>query len=384
MPPRRLCAVSGSRADFGIYEGPLNALRNDPAFTVEVAATGMHLAPEFGMTVEAIEAAGFPVPARIETLDADDSWAGMSRAVGRGILGFTEFWCHHRPDLVLVLGDRFEMFAAAQAAFLARIPLAHIGGGDVTEGALDDGMRHAISKLSQIHFPTNEAARQRLIRMGEQPVHVHNVGSPGIDQIFRVDLLDRLAVERALGFRLRSRNLLITFHPVTLDSVPAIDQLGELFAAIEALGDDTGLMISLPNADAEGRALITSIEAFVQSHPNAVMRASFGAQLYLSCMAIADAVVGNSSSGLYEAPSLKRPTVNIGDRQKGRLRAASVVDCAPERRAIADAILAAYALDCTSVVNPYGDGKTSDRIHAVLGTYPDYAALVRKPFYDGS
>lgn len=382
----RLCVVTGSRADFGIYRPVLDELAGEPRFAVEVAVTGMHLSPEFGLTVREVEESGFPITARVETLLSSDTATGMVKAAGLGLIGFADAWTQRRPDLAMVLGDRFEMFAAAQAAFLMRIPIVHLGGGDVTESALDDALRHGISKMAALHFVTNGEARDRLVRMGEPPERVHVAGAPGLDHLRRMERLDRAGLEAALGFRLRPKNLLATFHPVTLDPVPSLVQLEELLAAFDGLGSEVGLIITLPNADAEGRAMIAHIEAFTAARPHAAAFASLGPLRYLSALALVDAVVGNSSSGLYEAPSLGTVTVNIGDRQKGRPRAASVIDCVPERTAIAAAIRQALAADCRAdcriVANPYGDGHAAGRIRAVLAACPDFASLIRKRFHD--
>jgi UDP-N-acetylglucosamine 2-epimerase (non-hydrolysing)/GDP/UDP-N,N'-diacetylbacillosamine 2-epimerase (hydrolysing) len=381
-PTQRICAVSGSRADFGLLFWPLKELGEEPAFSVDIALTGMHLAPEFGATSREVEAAGIPVSARIETVMASDGPAGMAKAIGLGVLGFADAWGQRRPDLIMVLGDRFETFAAAQAAFTHRIPIAHLCGGDVTEGALDDGFRHAISKMASLHFASNDAAARRLHRMGEDPARIHTVGSPGLDHLKRSTLLDLPEVERRLGFSLRARNLLVTFHPATLDPVPAGVQQEELLAALDSLGPDTGILFTAPNADEGGRGLRARLEKFVAERPNAILRASLGHHLYLSTMALVDAVIGNSSSGLYEAPSLRRPTVNIGCRQDGRLRAASIVDCPAERQAIGEAIASAFDLDCSNVVNPYGDGETAPRIREILRRQDAFASLVTKRFHD--
>lgn len=386
MTALRLVAVTGSRADFGLYQCVLDELAADPGFAVALAVTGMHLAPEFGLTVREVEASRHPIAARIETLLASDSAAAVAKAIGLGTIGFADAWTRERPDMVMVLGDRFEMFAAAQAAFIMRIPIAHLYGGDVTEGAFDDALRHAISKMASLHFPSTEDAARRLIRMGEPPERVFAVGSPGLDHLFRTPRLDRDAFAASLGFALRPRNLLVTFHPVTLDPVPSATQLDELLAALDGLGPDVGLIVTLPNADTEGRALIERLRAFAAGRDNVTLHASLGQQRYLSALTHCDAIVGNSSSGLYEAPSLGIPTVNIGDRQKGRLRAASVIDCPPARGAITDAIAHALTLDCRGTVNPYGDGRTARRIREALArtlaAIGDPAGLIVKGFYD--
>ncbi|GAB4169394.1 MAG: UDP-N-acetylglucosamine 2-epimerase [Thalassobaculales bacterium] len=378
----RLLAVTGARADWGLLRWPLLALAGEPGFTVEVAVTGMHLAPLFGSTVAEVEAAGLPVVERVETLLAGDSGVAMAKAVALGILGFADALARRRPDGLLLLGDRFEVFAAAQAAFLQRIPIIHLCGGDLTDGALDDAMRHAISHMAALHLPSTAVAARRLSRLGADPARIVVVGSPGLDILTRGRLPDRAAVEQALGFSLRRRNLLVTFHPATREGEP-LAQLACLLEALDALGPEVGLIITQPNADAGGRAIAEALARFAEEREHAILRASLGQTLYLGVMAQVDAVVGNSSSGLYEAPSLAKPTVNIGSRQDGRLKAASVIDCPAEAPAIVAAIGRALALDCSGVENPYGDGHASERIVAALRRFREPGALAPLPFHDG-
>ncbi|WJW74589.1 UDP-N-acetylglucosamine 2-epimerase [Thiohalobacter sp. IOR34] len=378
---RRICVVTGSRADYGLLRPLLAAIRDAPDMQLQVVATGMHLAAEFGCTVQAIEADGFPIDARVDSLLAGDGPAAVAKSVGLGIIGFADALQRLAPGLLLVLGDRFEILAAVQAALFARIPVAHIAGGDLTEGAVDDAIRHSITKMSHLHLVTHAEARARVIQLGEAPQRVFLVGSPGLDNLRQTPLLDREALAAALGFRLRPRNLLVTFHPPTLDSRPPAEQLEELLAALDALGDEVGVIFTQANADAGGRGLQARIEAYVAGHGNSVLFGTLG-ELYYSAVAAVDAVVGNSSSGLYEVPSLGTATVNIGDRQKGRPRADSVIDCPAEREAILAAIRQAFSLDCRNAVNPYGDGHAVERIMEVLRGCGDFAALTQKRFHD--
>jgi len=382
MAKRTICVVTGSRADYGLLFWVMKAIQQDAALQLQVAVTGMHLAPEFGDTQRAIETDGFTINARVDSLVSGDSAAAVTKSIGLGVIGFAEAFERLRPEIIVLLGDRFEILAAAQAALMAKIPVAHVAGGDVTEGALDDAIRHAITKMAHLHFVTNAAAGARVRQLGEDPRYIFNVGSPGLDTLRHATLLSRSELEAALGFSLRPRNLLVTFHPATLSRGGAAPQLAELLAALDALGDEFGIVFTKANADAEGRAFNATIEAFVASRPNCRLIDSLGQQLYLSLMRHADAVVGNSSSGLYEAPSLRKPAVNIGDRQKGRLRAASVIDCAPRADAIQRSIRAALELDCSQVTNPYGDGHAAERIVAALKSVADPQSLLQKRFAD--
>ena len=382
MSPRKVCVVTGSRAEYGLLAPVMAALAVAPDFELQVVAAAMHLSPEFGMTVRAIEADGFPVHARVEMLLSSDTAVGASKSLGLGVMGFAEAFERLAPELVLVLGDRYEILAAAQAALLARIPLAHIAGGDVTEGAVDESIRHAVTKMAHLHFATNAQAARRIRRLGENPAHVWVAGSPGVDALLAMEPLPREELAARFGLVFYPRNLLLTFHPETLADRPAADQLAELFAALDALGAQTGLFFTLPNADVEGRGLAAMVEAFCRERGHAKAFASLGQRNYLSLMRQVDAVVGNSSSGLYEAPSLKKPTVDIGDRQKGRLAGASVIHCPAERTAIAAAIARALAMDCADAVNPYGEGDAAARIVAALRGVDDFRRLLRKPFFE--
>lgn len=376
----RICVVTSTRADYGLLKWVMHEIRA-AGLQLQVLATGTHLSPEFGLTVREIEADGYPIDARVDIQLSGDTGVATAKAMGLAMIGVAPELERLRPDLVLLLGDRYEIFAVAAAATVLRIPVGHIAGGDITEGAFDDLLRHGMTKLAQLHFVTNPLAQRRVVQMGEDPARVHAVGSPGIDAILRRPLLDRAAVEARLAFRLRPRNLLVTFHPVTQDRQPSDQQFAELLHALDAMGPEVGLIFTRPNADPEGRRLSAMLDEFVAGHPQAIVRASLGTELYLSVMQLCDAVVGNSSSGLYEAPSLRRPTVDIGDRQKGRLAAESVVHCAPRRADIAAAIVRALALDCSGMVNPYGDGRSAPRIAAVLAGIDDFPGLLRKPFH---
>lgn len=373
--------VTGSRAEYGLLEPVIDLLARDPEVELQLVATGMHLAPEFGYTVEAIEADSHPITERVEMLLSSDTSVGVTKSLGLGVIGFADVFARLHPELIVLLGDRFEIFAAAQAALIANIPIAHIAGGDTTEGAFDEAIRHSITKMSHLHLVTNAVAARRVVQMGENPERVHEVGSPGLDNIRRTRLLDRERLACELDFEFHACNLLVTFHPVTLDPGASEAQFDELLAALEGLGNDYGFLFTHANADTGGRALNARLDRWLAGRSNAKAFTSLGQLRYLSLMATVDVVVGNSSSGLYEAPSLKRPTVDIGDRQGGRLAAASVVRCAPKREAITAAIAKALTLDCTMIKNPYGDGHSAERIVRILRAATEQPDLLRKHFH---
>lgn len=380
--PRKICFVTGSRADFGLLIWPMRAIRDTAGLKLQLIATGMHLSPEFGYTIDHIRAEGFAVDDTVETLLSSDSGAGIAKSVGLGVIGFADAFARLTPDLVVVLGDRYETFAAAQAAMFMRLPMAHLFGGDVTEGAVDESIRHAISKMSHLHFTSNADSTRRVAQLGEDPSRIFTVGSTGIDSIKRLKLMDRDTIGREIGMALGERNALVTFHPVTVKADRSASSLDELFAALATLDPEFRLFFTLGNADAEGRSLNARIKSFVADRPNAVAVASLGQLRYISLMNQVDVVVGNSSSGLYEAPSLNTPSVDIGDRQKGRERAASVFHAAPERQSISEAIAAALRRGRQPTVNPYGDGETSRRIADRIAAIPDFRALLQKGFHD--
>lgn len=379
---RKICIVTGSRADYGLLYWLLKEIQDDQELRLQIVATGMHLSPEFGLTYKVIEADGFTIDAKVEMLLSSDTPVGIAKSMGMGVIGFADALDSLRPDILVLLGDRYEILAAAQAAMVARIPIAHIAGGDVTEGAFDEAIRHSIAKMAHLHFVTNEASARRVRQLGENPEHIFNVGSPGLDYIKRTKLLGRSELEEALNFKFREKNLLVTFHPVTLEAQPAEKQFQELLMALDSMGENIGIIFTKPNSDTDGRAIIRLMDSYVAAHSNAKAYTSLGQVRYLSAMSQADAVVGNSSSGLYEAPSFKIPTVNIGDRQKGRLQAISVINCMQEAGAIESALRQALSLDCSGAINPYGDGNSSIRIKERLKQIIEPSALLKKHFFD--
>ena len=382
MTQRKICAVTGSRADYGVLYWLLKEISIDPALELQLVATAMHLSPEFGLTYRQIEEDGFAIDAKVEMLLSSDTPTGIAKSVGLGVIGFADVFHSLQPDVLLLTGDRFETLAAAQTALLAGIRIAHVSGGDTTEGAYDESIRHSLTKMSHLHFVTNELSARRVRQMGENPAHIYNFGQPQLDHVRKIPLLSRAETERKLGFVFRKRNVLVTFHPATLESETPEGQFTELLRALDDLSEDIGLIFTYPNADNHGRILMQMIDKFVGrlGPDRAVARASLGQLLYLSVLAQADILVGNSSSGLVEAPSFQKPAVNVGGRQKGRLRAASVIDCAATQESIKAAMQGAFMLDCSGVVNPYGDGNSSVRIKDVLRDVP-LKNLHQKHFY---
>ena len=378
---RKIAVLTGTRAEYGLLYWLLKEIQQDPEFELKLIVTGAHLAPEFGLTYREIERDGFVIDEKILMLVASDTAAGTVKSMGLALIGLADALERLSPDLLVLLGDRYEVLTAAEAALIAKIPIAHIAGGDVTEGAFDDSIRHAITKMAQLHFVTNEEAGRRVRQMGENPQYIYNVGSPGLDHLKREVLFTREQLTAELNLKFLKRNLLITFHPATLDFESACGQFQILLEALLDLGPEVGLIFTKPNADPGGRALIQMVDRFVAAHDNARAYTSLG-RFYLSLMAQVDAVVGNSSSGLYEAPSLKIPTVNIGDRQRGRLQAASVIQAPLERKAIVHAVKEAFQKDCSKGINPYGDGEASQKIHSILKQIPDYRELLKKHFYE--
>ena len=381
---RKICVITGTRAEYGLLRWIMQGIKDDPELTLQVIATGMHLSPEFGLTYREIEQDGFMIDRKVEMLTSSDTPVGIAKSMGLGMIGFADALNELKPDLIVVLGDRYEIFAAVSAALVARIPVAHLHGGETTEGAFDEALRHSITKMSHLHFVAADEYRHRVIQLGEQPESVFLVGGLGIDSIKHLKLLERAELEASLDFKLGQKNLLITFHPVTLETATASDQMTELLAA---LGDlkDTQLIFTLPNADTDGRIMAKLVEQFVAQHSNAHSYTSLGQLRYLSCIAQVDGVVGNSSSGLLEVPSFRKGTINIGDRQRGRLQAASVINCEPTRQGISNALgrlyLADFKVSLNQVSNPYGGGGASEKVIKIIKQYK-FDGIVKKTFFD--
>lgn len=367
---RKVCVVTGSRSEYGLLRWVMQGIKDEPTLTLQIIATGMHLSPRFGNTYREIEGDGFVIDRKVEILTEDDTPVGIAKSMGNGMIGFADALNELCPDLIVVLGDRFEILSAVAAALVAQIPVAHIHGGELTEGNFDDSLRHSITKMSHLHFVAAEEYRNRVIQLGESPDRVFNVGGLGVDNITRIDLISRDELEQELKFAFQKQNLLVTFHPVTLDQDYGIEQMIELLNALDSF-PEIGLIFTMPNADTGGRWITDLIENYVESHSNAVSFMSLGAKRYLSVMACVDGVIGNSSSGLLEAPSLRVGTVNVGDRQRGRIQAESVISCEPTLLAIQDALIDLLSMEfqgkVQKVVSPFGEGGASSKIvHHVM------------------
>lgn len=378
--PRRIGVVTTSRADYSHLFWPLRELAGNPAVELGIFALGPHLSPQFGMTIQEIERDGFPIKARIECLLSSDTDTGMAKTIGLAILGLADALTAWRPDLLLLIADRYEMLAPASTALALRIPVAHIEGGEVSQGAIDDQVRNAITKLAHIHFTSTDAARRRVISMGEEPWRVHRAGAPSLDHLRRSTLLSRAALEARLGFTLLPPTLIAAWHPVTI----LRDTNAEADAFFSALAHAPGQLIFVyPNADAGSHALIERTRALAAARAQTHIFVNLDAVTYWSLLRHADALIGNSSSGIMEAASLALPVVNVGMRQQGRERARNVVDADAQTEAIRTAIQRVlepeFRKNLTGMKNPYGDGDAAATIARVLTTVPLDRLLVKQP-----
>jgi len=377
----KVAAVSGSRADWSLLLPVLSAIREHPKLQLLLWVTGSHLEKRFGNTVQAIRETGFDIHAEVPLNLQTGSDLDTSQALAHAITGFAKTIEQQQPDLLLVLGDRYEIFGAVQAAALAKVPIAHIAGGDISEGAYDDAMRHAISKLSHLHFATNSPARERLVQMGEQPNQVILSGSPGIDAILATDLLTPEQLGGQIDFEFQATNLAVSFHPATLDTASPADQVAELLEALERIDPAIGLVFTGSNADTGGDVVNNAMRDFAADRPNSCFVQSLGSLRYYSLVSAVDLLVGNSSSGLYEAPSLNTPTLDIGIRQQGRLRGDSVKHVDNKAADIAAAISLLLDQPCHHFENPYGDGSAAQRIVNAIAAIEDPKSLLQKRFY---
>ena len=384
MSKRKVCVVTGTRAEYGFLFWLMKEIEADTDLELQIIATGMHLSPEFGLTYKEIEK-DFKIDKKIEILLSSDTPIGISKSMGLAQISFAESYDELKPDIVVVLGDRYEIFSAASAAMVARIPIAHLHGGEITVGAFDEYIRHSITKMSHLHFTATEEYRKRVIQLGENPERVFNVGGMGIENIKRLKLLSKEEFESCINFKLNKRNILVTFHPVTLEKSTAKEQFQELLNAIDELSE-TNIIFTKANSDTDGRIINQMIDDYVAKNSNkAVAFTSLGQLRYLSALQFMDAVVGKSSSGIAEAPTFKIGTINIGDRQKGRIKASSVIDCQPNKKDIQKAFEKLYSNDFQESLkrtkNPYGDGMPSKKIVDILKNI-ELTDIVKKHFYD--
>jgi len=382
---RTICVVTGTRAEYDLLYPLLVEIQADADLRLQIVATGMHLSPEFGLTYRSIEEDGFGIDEKVEMLSSSDSAIGIAESIGRGVSGMAGCLEHLKPDLLVGLGDRFEWLATVVAAAVSRIPVAHIQGGESTEGAYDELFRHAITKMSHLHFAATEKYRRRIVQMGEMPERVFMVGALGIDNITRTPLLERTDLARQIGFVFGPKTFLLTFHPETLAEQDSGDALREILAALDAV-PDARIIITKPNADRGGRILSRIIDEYVASRKGkAAAYTCLGRQKYLSALKWVDAVIGNSSSGLIEAPSLQTPTINIGLRQQGRERAASVIDCPARKDDILQAIArlndSEFRRRVAETKNPYGEGAAAKKIKNIIKDV-DLGRLLMKKFQD--
>ena len=381
---RKICVVTGTRAEYGLLYWLMKEIELNNDLELQIIATGMHLSPEFGLTYKEIEK-DFKIDKKIEILLSSDTAIGISKSMGLAQISFAESYDELNPDILVVLGDRYEIYSAVSAAMISRIPIAHLHGGEATEGLIDESIRHSITKMSHIHFTATEEYKNRVIQLGEQPETVFNVGGMGIENIKRLKLLSKKEFEESINFKLNKKNILVTFHPVTLENSTAKEQFQELLDAIDEL-KDTNIIFTKANSDTDGRIINQMCDEYVLKNSlKSICFTSLGQLRYLSALQYVDAMVGNSSSGLAETPSFKIGTINIGDRQKGRMKADSVIDCKADNIDITKAFEKLYSSKFQKLLedtkNPYGDGCASKKITETLKNV-ELNNILKKTFYD--
>ena len=384
MTKRKICVVTGTRAEYGLLYWLMKEIEADKELQLQLIVTGMHLSPEFGLTYKEIEKE-FKIDKKIEMLLSSDTSIGISKSMGLAQISFAEAYEELKSNIVVVLGDRYEIFSATSAAMIARIPIAHLRGGETTEGAFDESIRHSITKMSHLHFTATQEYKNRVIQLGEHPSKVFNVGGMGIENIKRLKLLNKEEFEKSIEFKLNKKNILVTFHPVTLENSTAKEQFQELLDAIDEL-EDTNIIFTKANSDTNGRIINQMIDEYVaKNYHKSIGFISLGQQRYLSALQYVDAVVGNSSSGLLEAPSFKIGTINIGDRQKGRIKAESVINSEVNKTSILKSFSKLYSKAFQDLIeeskNPYGDGIASRKIIEIIKN-EDLRNILKKSFYD--
>jgi len=383
---KKICVITGSRADYGLLYWTLKELEESRDIDLQIIATGMHLSNLFGLTYKDIIKDGFKINKKIDAELLSDTPLSISRSISIVIKKIAQSLNKLKPEMVILLGDRFEIFAAAISATMLRIPIAHIHGGETTEGAFDEAMRHSISKMSHLHFVATEQYKKRLIQLGENKDHIFNVGALGLEHTLRTKFLDQPELEQAININLMEKNLLVTYHPVTLEKNSSRQHFNELLKALDMLRD-TNIIFTMPNADADGRVIIKMVKEYVRNNPTkSTYYTSLGHLKYLSIMKFIDGVVGNSSSGIIEAPTFKIGTVNIGDRQKGRIQAKSIINCEPVSKLIVQSIEKIYSKsfqeNLQKVSNPYYQGEKSSKMILKIVASFDSNNVLKKKFYD--
>jgi GDP/UDP-N,N'-diacetylbacillosamine 2-epimerase (hydrolysing) len=381
---KKICVVTGTRAEYGLLRPLIKRLNNDKDIELQIIATGMHLSHEFGLTYKNIEQDGYKIDEKIEILLSSDSNIGISKSMGLVFISFSETYERLKPDMIVILGDRYETFAAVATAVIAKIPVVHIHGGEITEGAFDDSFRHSMTKMSYLHFTSTEEYRRRVIQLGEFPERVFNVGALGVENALNIRLKTKKEIENKFNFT--GEYFLIIFHPVTLENNSAEKQIKNLLKALENFKDKNFIFIK-GNSDTNGRVINQVIDEYVKKNSNSLVFTSLYIEEYMSLLKNSKMIIGNSSSGIIEAPSFKIPTVNIGDRQKGRIKAKSIIDCKPEEKEIIKAINKALSQEFQEMIkdieNPYGDGNTSEKIVGIIKCFLEKQKInLKKKFYD--
>ena len=382
---KKICVITGTRAEYGLLRPLIEKIENDNDLHLQLIVTGMHLSPEFGLTYREIDEDGYRIDEKTEILLSSDTPIGISKSMGLVLISFSEAYQRLKPDFIIVLGDRYEIFAAVSAACIAKIPVAHLHGGETTEGAFDEAFRHCITKMSYLHFTSTSEYRQRVIQLGEHPDRVFNVGAIGIENI-KKELLSKEELEKKIGFKFEKNTILVTFHPVTLERNTSMEQFQNLLNAFDEI-ENLKIIFTKANSDTDGRIINKMIDEYVKTNKaRAIGFTSMGQINYLSAMKYVDAVVGNSSSGIIEAPAFKIPTVNIGDRQKGRIQAETVINCKPIKNDIVSSLKKALSDDFKRVIrhakNPYGDGNVSNEIIRVIKKELSKKIKLKKEFYN--
>lgn len=383
---KKICVITGTRAEYGLLKPLIQKINNDECLELQLVVTGMHLSPEFGLTYKEIEQDGFEITERNEMLLSSDTPNGITKSIGLGIIGFADIFTRLTPDMIVILGDRYEALAAATAAMIHRVPIAHIHGGEVTEGVIDESIRHAITKMSMLHFTSTETYRNRVIQLGEQPDRVFCVGALGVENIKTQKLMNKKELEDSIGFKLDKPYIMVTFHPVTLENNTAKEQFENLLSVLDRM-QEYQIIFTKANSDTDGRTINQRIDEYVSNNKKrAVAFISLGMVRYLSALQYCEMVVGNSSSGILEVPSFHIPTVNIGDRQKGRVKGKSIIDCGSTQKEILNAIHTAQGMNRDRVLqneqNPYEGEKTSETILNSMKYHLQSGIDIKKHFFD--